>query len=816
VIARAPDVRRGAPARAPCTHCGLPVPPGLVRPNEAEQFCCAGCEAVRGALRAAGLDTYYKLREQDRRARPARVSGKRFAAMDAPEFQSRHVRRRPDGRCQIELYVEGVHCAACLWLLERLGRVDSGIVESRLDLPRSLLRVAWDPARTSLSAIARLADSFGYTPHPARGAEERRARQREHRRMLMSVGVAGALAGNVMLLAFALYSGMFGHIEAAHETFFRWASMLLGGLALAWPGRAFFRGAVAALRARTWSVDLPLAIGLGAGGLAGTVNTIRGSGEIYFDSLTALVFLLLVGRWIQRNRQQRAIDSAELLRSVTPMSARRFDPDGSLVEVPIEAIAPGDLLEVRPEEVVPADGVVEQGAGAIDASALTGESRPAPVEPGDEIAAGAIVLSAALRVRATAVGADARLGRIMQIVDEASRRKSPALTLVDRLSGRFVVVVLSLAVATLALWLWLDPAKAVDRAVALLIVTCPCALGLATPLAMTVALGRAARRGVYIKSVEALESLARPGLLLLDKTGTLTQGQMSVVRWIGDESARARVAAIEQGLTHPIARALRAGWAPDAVPQSRQVRVEVGRGVEGLVEGRLVRAGRRDFAAPEPPAWAERAERAIVTDGLSPVWIAEDGAVVAVTGLGDPLRPEAAEILDRLRARGWRLGLVSGDDPAIVERISGALGGAWAMVEGAAAPERKLEIVEAELAHGPVAFVGDGLNDAAALSRATAGVAVHGGAEASLAAADIYLTTPGLKPLAELLDGARRTRGVVSANIRAALVYNAIAASLAVAGLISPLMAAVLMPLSSLTVLTLSVRLRTFGEEQCR
>ncbi|MFG0284696.1 MAG: HAD-IC family P-type ATPase, partial [Phycisphaerales bacterium JB039] len=347
-------------------------------------------------------------------------------------------------------------------------------------------------------------------------------------------------------------------------------------------------------------------------------------------------------------------------------------------------------------------------------------------------------------------------------------------------------------------------------AVALLIVTCPCARGRATPLAMTMALGRAARRGIYIKNSEAVESLARPGLLLLDKTGTLTEGRMQVARWVGGEEVRRRVAALEAGLTHPIARALRAGFEPAELPVGTDVVVTAGCGVEGVVERRRVRVGRRDFAAAAAPEWALEAEGSALSAGFSPVWVAEDGVVVAVAGLGDPARADAPRTLAGLRQRGWRLGIVSGDNPQIVENLAAELGGPWAMVVGGATPEAKLAIVEARRSAEPVAFVGDGLNDAAALSAATVGVGVHGGAEASLAAADIYLTRPGLEPLGELLAGSRRTMGVVRANIVASLSYNAVAASLAVAGLISPLAAAVLMPLSSLTVLTMSVRMRTF------
>ncbi len=399
-------------------------------------------------------------------------------------------------------------------------------------------------------------DSLGYPPHPARDVRARELQRHEDHRFLIRIGVAAACAGNVMTLAFALYGGMFSGIEAEYARLFRWTSMLFCAVALLWPGSLFFRGAWAALRTRTAHLDLPIALGLLAGGLAGSVNVIRDRGEIYFDSLTMLVFLLLVGRWIQRRQQRWAGDAVELLFSLTPTSARRLKDEG-IEEVPIEAVTPGDRVEVRAGDSVPVDGTVLEGQSTLDQSLLSGESHLVPVEPGQGVHAGTVNVASRLVIRVEAVGGQTRVGRLMSLVEECSRRRAPIVQFADRVAGWFVVTLLTLAAVTFAVWLWIAPQRAIGNAVTLLIVACPCGLGLATPLALTVALGRAARRGILIKGGEVLERLARPGVMILDKTGTVTAGRTKVVSWVGDENAQSWVAALEAHSAHPVGVALR-------------------------------------------------------------------------------------------------------------------------------------------------------------------------------------------------------------------------------------------------------------------
>ncbi|MGO9112385.1 MAG: heavy metal translocating P-type ATPase [Thermoguttaceae bacterium] len=800
-----------------CAHCGLPVPLGLIQPDEELQFCCGGCRTVYQVIYGCGLERFYRLREASQReARPARTTDRAYAEFDDDVFRNLYYQDLADGTQAVEFYLEGVHCAACVWLVEKLPQVRPGVVESRLDMRRAIVEVRWDPKSVKLSQIAGTLDSLGYPPHPAKDIKSRQMRRDENRRFLIRIGVAAACAGNVMTLAFALYGGVFTGIETQYAHLFRWTSMLFGMISLVWPGSLFFRGAWAALRTKTAHLDLPIAIGLAAGGVAGTVNAILGRGEIYFDSLSMLVLLLLIGRWLQRRQQCWANDSLELLFSITPTSARRLE-SGAVVEVPIEAVQPGDLVEVRAGDSIPADGSVLEGESSVNRALLTGESQPTAVGPGSAVNAGTVNLSTRLVVRVEAVGETTRVGRLMQMVEQHSRNRPPIVQFADRIAGRFVQVVLAVAAMTFLYWVWFSPAKAIDNSVALLIVTCPCALGLATPLAVTIALGRAARRHILVKGGEVLEALSRQGVMLLDKTGTLTAGRISLVSWNGDESVRPLVAELEKHSAHPIAQALL-----DDKQQATNQEISVsdvvqitGGGITGMLSGRRVVVGSPKFVRQhgcQIPTSIENAERETIAAAATPVLVAVDGRAVAVAGLGDPLRLDAADSLDRLRALGWKIRILSGDHPTVVAAIGRRLGIEPADAIGGASPEAKLAAVREALANSPVVMVGDGVNDAAALSAASVGIAVHGGAEASLAAAHVYLDRPGLAPILELMHAARTTLGAIRRCFIASICYNSLAGTLAVTGVISPLTAAILMPISSFTVFALAYTVRTFGD----
>ena len=787
-----------------CSHCQLPVPAGLVEPNADRQFCCIGCRTAFAIIHDHGLDSYYEIAE--RRDGPVAATGRSFEELDHATFRDLYVRRTPEGLAQVDLYLEGVHCGACVWLVERVPLVVPGVARAELNLRRSMARVVWDDATVALSRVARTLDSLGYHPHPFRGLEVEAMRRREDRAMLVRIGVAGAIALNVMLAALALYSGQLGGMDGPYERFFRWVSLLLTTPALFWPGRVFFSGAWASLRTRTLHMDLPVAIALLVGWVRGTANTITDSGPIYFDGLATLIFALLVGRYLQLRGQRAATDSAELLYSLSPSAARIVDGETTR-EVPAQALLPGMTLDVRAGESFAADGTVSSGRSTADLALLTGESRPVTVREGDRVYAGTVNVSSALRVRVDAAGEESRLASILHQVEDSARRRAPVVQLANRVAGWFVAVVIVLAIATAVYWYPRNPSAAIDNAIALLVVTCPCALALATPLAVSMAIGRAARNGILIKGGDALERLARSGTMLLDKTGTITESRVALVVWDGPEWVKPLVLALEQESSHPIAAGFRRAFSGLDVRTPGLTTHHVGGGIEGLVDGRQVVVG--------SPAFVESralpgARLAVPPSDRTPVLVAVDGFIVASAAFGDPIRADAKASVEALEASGWKVGILSGDAPAVVAAVGLALGIDPASCVGAASPERKLQVVEGARQRGTVVMVGDGVNDAAAIAAASVGVGVHGGAEACLATADVYLTKPGLASLVDLTDGAARTIAVIKRNIGFSIAYNVVGATLAAAGLITPLVAAVLMPVSSLTVVLASWLSTTF------
>ena len=819
------DDRRLSAAPAACAHCGLAVPPALVREGEAEQFCCNGCRQVHALVKEWGFDQYYRLVDQQRGAlEPAKVTGRSFTDFDDPGLQGEATEAAGADRCRTRLYLEGVHCAACVWLVEKLPAALPGVDGVRLNLGSAVAEVTWRPGATRLSAVARALDRLGYTPHVHRAGRVQEARRAEDRMALARLGVAAACAMNLMFLHGALYAGEYDGMASPYEAFFRWLSFAVSVPVLGFSARPFYQTAIAGLKARMVHIDLPVALALTAAFAASAVNVLRGSGPLWFDSLAMLVAALLGARQVQRGAQRAALERADSLRGVAFLEfARRLagdGPDAPAVEVPIAALSPGERVEVRSGELVPVDGVVLAGRSSLDNAVLTGEAAPQPVKEGDPVNAGATNLGARLVVRVDAAGEKTRVGALLAIVQEALSRKPALLAATDVLARRFVQSLLVLATVTGLAWLGRGPEVALERVVALLVVACPCALGLSVPLAVSVTLMRAARAGIFVKNPDALDRLRRVGTVLLDKTGTLTEGRARVARWVGDDAALELARSLEAESSHAVARAFResSGRSVRVVRAVEEVREAPGQGISGRLDGRLVRVGNRAHVespgVPLPPALAEAAD-ALVAEGLSPVFVSVDGSVAGVAGIGDPLRPDARRTIAALRARGARVRILSGDHPAVVARVAAELGLAAEDALGGRTPEAKRDHVAALVGdpgrEGAVVMVGDGVNDAAALALADVGIAVHGGTGATIVAADVVLTREGIAPLLEVLDGARRLRAVVRRNLGFSLAYNVAAGTLALLGFVGPLLAAILMPVSSLTVVLSSALARPFA-----
>ncbi len=819
-----------APAPAPatdtetaldCFHCGQPVPAGSrwqVRfDGSARAMCCAGCQAVAQAIVDAGLDDYYRHRSEPA-AGPSAVPPQleALALYDEPDVQSRFV--RSDGDCaETTLMLDGLRCGACVWLIERTLAAQPGVTAASVNFSTERAVLRWDPARTRLSTLLTRISEIGYSALPYDAQQREAQLARTTRSLFRRMFVAGIGMMQVMMYAVPVYTAAPGEIEWQYEHLMRWASLLLTIPVILYSAQPFFAGALRDLRARSLGMDVPVALGMGAAFIASTWATVTGKGEVYFDSVTMFAFLLLGARyleWIARRRASRAVDAmaAALPERVTRLVGIGLQIDETALAaaatetVPAIRVAPGDLLRVAVGERIAVDGVIVAGSTSIDQSLLTGESVPVPRQTGDEVPGGAINAGNPVHLRVLRRSADSTLSTIERLIERAAVEKPAIAMAADRVAAWFVLCLLLFASGVFAAWWFTDPERALPVAIAVLVVSCPCALSMATPAALAAATGAATRHGALVASGRALETMAGASDVVFDKTGTLTEGRprLSDLRtWQGlsSDQALALAAALESGSPHPLALALVAAAGPTGTrPAATGITQHPGRGIEATVDGRTLRLGSRAFVAE----WAPLPEDTGSTG--SEVWLADRDHVLARFELRDTLRPDAAQTVARLAADGLRVHLLSGDHADAAHDVARTLG--ITQVRANASPTDKLDYVRAlQQAGGRVLMVGDGINDAPVLAAADVSIAVGDATALARTSADAVLLSPHLDMVGRLLALARRTRRIVLQNLGWATAYNLTAIPAAALGYVPPWLAAVGMSASSLLVVGNALRL---------
>jgi len=795
-----------------CSHCLAPVGEGEAIVDDTADgplvFCCQGCRGIYELITGEGLDRFYQQRENWREGPPSLDE-----ALELEAFAAR-TREESDGGRSVDCLVSGIRCASCVWLIEKVvGRID-GVTGCQVNYATHQARIRWDPTRVLLHDILRRIQRHGYQPL-ARGLDE--AERREGRELLIRFGTSAFLAMQLMIYSLALYAGYFQGMEPAMRRVLHGVAALVATPVLFYGGWPFWQGALRGLRSGQANMDSLIVLGAGAAYLLSLWQALRGS-EVYFDTAVMIITLILLGRLLEHGARGRASEAVRRLAALAPEQARVVAEDGRESMQGLAAIMPGARLSIRPGERVPLDGRVLEGLSEMDVSMLTGEARPVAKEIGQEVLAGTMNLHGHLLVEVLRQAGDSVLAHIVSSVQEAQARRAPVQRLADRFVGWFVPAVLLLASCALGLALWSGQTAeaAILRAVSVLVVACPCALGLATPLAILVGTGLAAQRGILFKGGDVLEQAQGVDSVALDKTGTLSTGRMalSAIRPLDPAWSAERVlavaAALESRSEHALGRAIAAS-ADGVLAPVEHFEALPGRGVRGTIGGRNYWLGNRRLLSeagitPDPAAPADEG-------AVTRILLADDGGMRGELDLADGPRPESAATVAALHGMGLKVMMLSGDQPGPVAALAAATG--ITNFHAAMLPEDKARHIEGlEAAGDHLAMVGDGINDAPALAAASVGIAVARGTDIAMESADIVLMRDDLRLIPQALFLARATFRTIRLNLIWALGYNLLALPLALAGLLHPIVCAGAMAVSSLCVVGNSLLLRRHKPEE--
>jgi Cu2+-exporting ATPase len=792
-----------------CFHCGSSFKAGgryaVVIDGVPHPVCCGGCEAAATLILSQGLGRFYQFRSAT--AVPPAEGPRNWLVFDREAALRRYTHLRSDGERELSLQIGGLHCAACAWLIENsLSRL-AGVTDIHVNPSGARAELRFDPRRVSLSRVLERIQALGYVPLPLSFTTGEADWSAERRAALKRLAVAGLGMMAVMTYAVSLYAGAMQGIAPDLEQLLRLVSLSVATPVVLYAAQPFFVAAWRSVRAGTLGMEVPVALSIGAAYLWSVWSTLRGQGAVYFDSAVMFTFFLLLGRYLEMSLRHRSGMHHDALLRLLPDSALRV-AGGDAERVTPDELNAGDRVRVLPGERVAADGEVESGSSEVDESLLTGESAPQLRSRGDALIAGTLNLSGAIEMRVARVGQDSTLAAVSRLLERARASRPRVADLADRVAAWFVGAVLLLASLVAIYWLQVDAQRVFPTVLAVLVVTCPCALSLATPAALAAATTRLARCGLLVTRGRAIERLASADRIVFDKTGTLTRGQprIEAVRILCARATRERcleiAAALERHSEHPIARAF-AQIEPAA--HVGEVRTAAGRGLAASVGGVRYRIGRADYvceACPDAPL----PELPAADEACSSIVLGDDSGLLAAFLLADGVREDARATLERLRELGVEPLIASGDRSGVVAAVASRVGSFRA--SGDLRAEDKLALVRALQAQGHrVAMVGDGINDAPVLAGADVSVAIGGGTDLAKVNADVVMLGDGLGPLVRGIESARRTRRIIRQNLAWALIYNATAVPLAASGWLAPWMAAIGMSTSSLLVVLNAMRL---------
>ncbi|WP_439888727.1 heavy metal translocating P-type ATPase [Pseudomonas sp. MBLB4123] len=791
----------------PCFHCGLPVPAGsrfqALILGEPRELCCPGCQAVAEAIVAGGLEHYYKHRS-DTAANPQALPQAlpdELALYDRAEVQASFVEHQGE-LSETCLLIEGISCAACGWLIEKHLRALPGVAEAQLNLSNQRLQVRWADSQLPLSQLLAELRRIGYAGHPWQADSASAQLTRENRRAMRELGVAGLLWIQVMMATMATWPEFNIDLSAELDQILRWTSLFLTTPIVFYCCGQFFRGALRDLRTRHLSMDVSVSLAIGGAYAAGIWSTVTGQGELYFDAVGMFALFLLAGRYLERRARERTAAATAQLVNLLPASCLRLDEQGHSQRILLSELQVGERVLVPPGALLPADGRILSGHSSVDESLLTGEYLPRPRDEGDEVTAGTLNVEGPLTVEVEALGDATRLSAIVRLLERAQSAKPRLAEVADRVAQWFLLIVLVSAAAVGLAWWQIDPARAFWVVLALLVATCPCALALATPTALTAATGSLHKLGLLLTRGHVLEGLRQIDTVIFDKTGTLTEGRLTLgaIHPLGEldaDACLALAAALENRSEHPIARAF--GQAAQA---AEHVESMPGRGLQGRVQGRLLRIGQPAFVAelggqPAPAIPGDQGQWLLLGDEQGPLaWFVLD----------DRLRDDAPELLAACRAQGWQVLLLSGDSSPMVAEVARQLG--IEQARGGLTPDAKLAELQRLHARGHrVLMLGDGVNDVPVLAAADISVAMGSATDLAKTSADAVLLSNRLSSLVQAFDLARRTRRIIVENLAWASLYNGLVLPFAALGWITPIWAALGMSLSSLLVVLNALRL---------